>query len=126
MYNIAMEPMYVVLICAGGVFALFFIFYLIYAIESYKIRTRNEIALKDAYSEKNLTKMEYDVAFYDGDTYETLYGGNVNRQVTIDEVLSENQRDEESVSKAQRAIFTQVEDEGSKNIIGTYNPETSN
>ena len=65
--------------------------------------------------------MEYDVAFYDKPAFRHGFSSEVEGQVTIDDVLSENSAD--AVKLTQDAIFSQIEYRGVEEIKGTFNPE---
>lgn len=114
-----MKPEYILLICAGGVFALLVFIYLIYAVEKSKSNRRNKEKLFKSYLPENLRKMEYDVAFYDKNVFHYGYGRETERQVTIDDLLSEE--DDNFTQVAEEAVFTQVEDKGVEQISGNFN-----
>lgn len=115
-----MKPEYILLICAGGVFVLLVFIELLYAIEKAKINKRNKEKILKSYLPENLQKMEYDVAFYDKDVFNYGYSREAERQVTIDDILSDG---EDSVTQiAEEAVFSQVEDSGVEQIKGKFNP----
>lgn len=116
-----MEPEYILLICAGGVFLSILLVYSLVALERAKSEKKNRINLHKSYAEENLRKMEYDVAFYDKNSFKFNYNRETERQVTIDDVLSENSPD--AIKTSDAAVFTQIEDEGVEEIIGTFNPK---
>lgn len=115
-----MKPEYVLLICAGGVFALLVFIYLIYAVERAKANRRNKEKIYKSYSPENLQRMEYDVAFYDKNVFNYGYVRESERQVTIDDLLSED--DDNFTQEAEDAVFAQVEDKGVEKIKGNFNP----
>lgn len=115
-----MKPEYILLICAGGVFALLLFIYLIYAIEKAKANRRNREMIFKSYSPENLQKMEYDVAFYDKNVFSYSYGREAERQVTIDDLLTEE--DDNLTQMSEEAVFAQVEDKGVEEIKGNFNP----
>ncbi len=115
-----MKPEYILLICAGGVFLSLLLIYSLVALERAKSDKKNKEKLHKSYSEENLCKMEYDVAFYDKN-FKFNSNRETERQVTIDDLLVENSGNEIKTSDA--AVFTQIEDEGVEEIVGTYKPE---
>ena len=114
-----MKPEYILLICAGGVFFLLLFVYLIYAIEISKANRRNKEKIYKSYAPENLQKMEYDVAFYDKNVFHYGYSREAERQVTIDDILSDEA--DERTQVAEEAVFAQVEDKGVERIKGKYN-----
>lgn len=112
---------YIILIVSGGVFGFLLLLYGALAIERDKLNKRNNEKLADSYKEQNLRKMEYDIAFYDGSNRGTE---NVS-QVAMDDLLSDGKASEEA-HLSERAVFTQIEYEGIKEIKGNYNPESAN
>ena len=116
-----MEWQYILLICAGGVFLLITIVYLLAALDRKNADKRNMNAILDSYSEEKLRKMEYDTAFYDKNVFKASFVRDSERQVTIDDVLAET--DDDMTQLAEQAVFTQVEDEGKEVIRGNYNSE---
>ena len=115
-----MKPEYILLICAGGVFFLLVFIYVIYAIERVKAHRRNKEKIYKSYAPENLCKMEYDVAFYDKHVFHYGYNREAERQVTIDDLLSEDSDNMTQVTE--EAVFTQVEDKSVEQINGSYNP----
>lgn len=113
-----MEPEYIILISAGGVFVLLLLTYLIVALRSAKIQRRNQEILCESYSNEKLQKMEYDVAFYESNVFFD-YNRDEERQVTIDDVLTQN---EDRSRLAEQAVFASVEDENEEIVVGRYNP----
>lgn len=115
-----MEWQYILLICAGGIFLLITIVYLLAALEKRKADKREMNTILESYSEDKLQKMEYDTAFYDKNVFKAAFVRDAERQVTIDDVLADTDGDMNQL--AERAVFTQVEDEGKEEIKGKYNP----
>ena len=114
-----MKPEYILLICAGGVFALILFIYLLYAIEKAKFEKRNKEKLYKAYSPEKLSKMEYDVAFYNKNVF-NLSNSDSERQVTIDDLLGEDSSDMTKLTED--SVFAQVEEGGVEEITGRYSP----
>lgn len=113
-----MKPEYILLICAGGVFVLLLFIYLIYAIEKAKAEHRNKANIARSYLPENLSKMEYDVAFYDKNVFHYGYNSEAERQVTIDDILVD---DTDNIAHmTEEAVFTQVEDKGVEQIKGNF------
>lgn len=115
-----MKPEYILLISAGGVFLLLLFIYLLVAFERYKKNKAERQKLQESYSDENLSKMEYDVAYYDKKSFKLNYNTETERQVTIDDLIAEESS--ELDDSAEKAIFAQVEDEGVEEIKGTYKP----
>lgn len=117
-----MDTNEILLICAGSLFVLLLIIYIIVAIRKREKNIEEEVMLEAAYADKNLAKMEYDIAFYDVDMFDNQPQEPVRQQMTFDDIQTE-QQDDESEQAAEEAIFTRVDDEGVEEITGTYNPE---
>lgn len=75
--------------------------------------------LLKTYNNDNVRKMEYDTAFYDKKAEWFMSGEDSARQVTIDDILSEN--DEEN-SNSDQELFLHLEVKGIENICGNYSP----
>lgn len=112
-----MKPEYILLICAGGVFVLLLFIYLLYAIEKAKLEKRNKEAIYKSYTPEQLRKMEYDVSFYDKNVFH-LNNNLTDRQVTIDDILTEESDDTAKLSED--AVFAQVEEGGVEEIKGKF------
>ena len=113
-----MEPVYIVMICSACVFAALLLIYFLYSDKAKKETARKQEELERAYSDKNLAKMEYDIAFYDDELPVPRVPGE-DKQVTIDDVIG---ADEEPLSAGESAIFTKADD-GMEEISGHYEPE---
>lgn len=114
-----MKPEYIMMICAGGVFALLLLIYFVYAIEKGKAKKRNREKLYKSYLPENLSKLEYDVAFYDKNVFYLNYNSAAERQVTIDDILGDGSEDLSRVTED--AVFAQVEEKGVELITGKFN-----
>ncbi len=114
-----MKAEHVLLICAGSIFLLLLVVYLIIALEQGKINRRNHEILLKSYSKENLRKMEYDVAFYEKNVFLPKFNNEDERQVTVDDVLMEN---EDMSRLAEEAVFATVESERSEEVRGNFNP----
>ena len=114
-----MKPEYILLICAGSVFFLLVFIYFIYAVEKAKYKHRDMENIYKSYLPENLHKMEFDVAFYDKNVFHYGYGQESERQVTIDDILTEENDDAAHITE--EAVFTQVEDKGVEKIYGKFN-----
>ncbi len=114
-----MKSEYILLICAGGVFVLLVFIYLIYAIEKAQANKRNKENIAKSYLPENLQKMEYDVAFYDKNVFHYGYNSDAARQVTIDDLLSDES--DNLTQMTEEAVFAQVEDKGVEHIKGNFN-----
>lgn len=111
-----MEPKYVAMIVIGGLFLFWLLLYIGCFIEMTNDRIHREKARHIYYSSKNLAKMEYDVAFPER---EDVDNHSLDEQVTMDEVINE----EKHTSEFNMPVFNVSEFEGSKEIVGTYNPD---
>lgn len=114
-----MEPQYIVMIVVGSIFLFILLLYIAMFIEHTSDRLHFERAQQIYYSSPNLTKMEYDIAYYAKDKSKQA---DKKQQVTMDEVI--NEKDKTGVD-IEAAIFNPIEFEGSKEIIGHYNPDLS-
>lgn len=115
-----MESVYIVMICAGGLFVLLLLAYVAHYAKQRKIQARKKTRLDEAYSDEKITKMEYDLAFYDEETLKLL-GGAQEGQVTIDEILSgEKPIVESTTKKTDEALFNKIENEGVEEITGKF------
>ncbi len=111
------------MISAGGLFAALLFAYFIYYCSKRKARRRKEYELSVAYSDENLTKMEYDLAFYDEETHKLLRQAEPASQVTIDELIGQAAApaEEPARKKADDAIFTKIgNNEGVEEITGNF------
>lgn len=126
-----MQTIYIVFICAASLFVVLFLVYVIRACiarRNYLIRQRN---IKQAYSDSNLAKMEYDVAVYDdeinnadsSDTKDktTSEGkeADVNKEDKSDD-SAESQSDDSADSDETEALFEKVDNEGMEEITGNF------
>ena len=118
-----MDVLYIVSIIIGGLFVLlFFSFLIAYARNEAKEKSRMA-AIEKMYQSDDLLKMEYDNAVYDDETAALLFGGaNFERQVTIDEVLTEK-RASVSAQSVEDSVFVKLDAEGIEEITGNYEPE---
>lgn len=114
-----MKPEIILLICAGGVLFFLLLVYAVVSIRLSKARQRENKALLQSYSNGSLQKMEYDVAFYERDAFKIFRTGDTARQMTIEEILSDDEKSLEQLT--QKAIFSQLEDEDGKILIGRFN-----
>ncbi|MGN0812864.1 MAG: hypothetical protein ACI4MQ_05075 [Candidatus Coproplasma sp.] len=113
-----MEAKYIAMIVIGGIFVFLLLIYLGYQIERTNENIHNQRARQIYYSSKNLTKMEYDIAF-PSNVNTTPQSGE--EQVTMDEVINES----DNSAEFEMPVFNISEFEGSKVIIGKYNPNNS-
>jgi len=119
-----MEPLYVLFVSAGGVFLFFLFAYILVRIETAKKNMETKRRIFKSYSDKNLAKMEYDFAFYNGDLYSRDSVDDLVKQVTIDDVLSgeaDSRQEEDELSR-----FNPIEEVKENVVVGHYNPESVN
>lgn len=113
-----MEPEIILFICSGCLFVFLLFLYMLIAFESRKRDKRYVEKLLKTYSKDNVRKMEYDTAYYDKKAEWFINGEDADRQVTIDDVLSENG----DVSNFDKALFVHLEAKGIEDICGNYDP----
>ena len=119
-----MEPLYIIFVSAGGVFLFFLFAFVLMRIETWKHDLRTKREIYKTYSDKNLAKMEYDLAFYNGDLYSRNAHADLAKQVTIDDVLSgeaESKEEEDELSR-----FNPIGEVKENVAVGHYNPESVN
>lgn len=116
-----MEPIYIVFVAAGGVFVILFFAFVLVNIETWRRGSETKKNIFKAYSDKNLAKMEYDFAFYDGDLYSRESHSDLAQQVTIDDVFSGEAESMEEANELSR--FNPIEDVRDNVLVGHYNPE---
>lgn len=118
-----MKPEYVLLISAGGVFALLLLIYMITAIYQYRKNKRKQRAIIESYSDENIRRMDYDFAFSSDGSFGPLHAAEPG-QVTIDEVLDATEIDANAAAArpVSDANFSKIENEGVEEITGTYKP----
>lgn len=116
-----MQTEYILLICAGGVFGFLLFMYMLIELERWKRDRKIKKSLEAAYADKNLAKMEYDMAFYDDEAFLKDRSADNSRQVTIDDVLNPN--DEEDVKQSEKALFVRIESVENDVLVGNYKPE---
>lgn len=102
------------MIVIGGIFALLFLIYAAYQIDLITDNIHNDKARQIYYSSKNLTKMEYDIAFPSNSSS----AHQSEEQVTMDEVINQATTSPDF----EMPVFDVSEFEGSKLIVGKYNP----
>ena len=122
-----METDYIILLCAMSVFIVLLIAYLIVSIKEQTQNQRLKGELQKAYSDENITKMEYDIATYYDDSADKR-----NVKEAAGKPLTDASAPKPADGKAEKhsgapteAIFAQVEDDGVEEITGTYNSDTS-
>lgn len=113
-----MAPEYILLIISGGIFVLLLFIYLIYAIEKAKAERRNRNNIAKSYLPENLSKLEYDVAFYEKNVFHYGYNREAERQVTIEDLMGDE--NDGVTQMSEEAVFTQVEDKGVEQITGNF------
>ena len=116
-----MQPIHIVMILAAVLFVILVAAYFMYADKMKKINETKAEELKKTYSDKNLAKMEYDVAVYDEETRKLLTHEKSESQVTMDEIVpDEKERASDAVLSSEDALFGKGDDEGMEEITGTY------
>lgn len=110
----------ILFICSGGVLFLMFAWFLVCTIEARKVSANKRATISDYYCEKNLPRIEYDLAFYDDATLRLLKESMAS-QVTIDELMG-NKEVEKLAKKMDEAITARIETSGIEEITGSYLP----
>ena len=108
------------MIVTASVFVFLLLLYMAVEINRINNFRYNERRLFYYYASDNLSKMEYDVASYDSAS-DNLQTENGDKQVTIEDVVNRNQEKRQNVVSD---ICTPIEDNGLKEIIGVYNPDS--
>ncbi len=120
------------MICAAALFALLLVIYFVHADAARKRNIDKQIELEKAYTDKNLAKMEYDVAVYDEDAVPAER--HAVAVASAEEEKGENKAGEPAVAETARAsetspalkpsageiLFGKVDDEGLEEITGDY------
>ncbi len=109
-----MEPVYIVMICSAVLFVILLSAYFVYADFQKRNNMRKEEELEKVYSDKNLAKMEYDVAVYDEETRK-LMTPRSTYQVTMDEVIQKDEKE-----PTEDVNFGKMESEGVEQITGNF------
>ena len=118
-----MEPLYILFVSAGGVFLVLFFALLGVSFRHWSyVRSLKKDILR-TYSDKNLAKMEYDFAFYDGESDHGSHSDSA-KQVTIDDVFSGDGEDGDGGDELSR--FRPIGEVKDNVVVGNYNPEKSN
>lgn len=111
-----------------AVFIILLIAYLIVSIKEQTQNARLKRELRKAYSDENITRMEYDIATYYDD-----HAASRNVKETVGSALAdpsvptaEGDQAEQLSDAPTEAIFTPVEDDGVEEIRGTYNSDNLN
>ncbi len=113
-----MEPIYIVAICAGGVFFAVFLLFVIITSRRSKREEMLQNHLDEVYADKNIAKMEYDFAVYDEETSRMLsQNAEDEQQVTIYDVLKDGATGDAD------GLFGKIDSEGMEEITGNYKPE---
>ena len=113
-----MNPIYIVLITAGGVFVFLLLVYFVFAIEKARDARHRQNELNKVYSDKNLAKMEYSDVTCNEETNKIL--NRKSGQITIDEITTETQSQASESQKSDETVFNKIETEGVEEITGTF------
>lgn len=107
------------MICSAVLFMLLLLAYFIYADNTRKNNERKEYELEKAYSDKNLAKMEYDVAVYDDEVRDVTEARSVH-QDKQEENAEQEGGSQEHKPTAEEILFGKVDDEGMEEITGNF------
>lgn len=110
----------IIMIVTASVFVFLLLLYMAVEINRINNFRYNERRLFYYYASDNLSKMEYDVASYDSASVNSQTE-NGDKQVTIEDVVNRKQEKRQNVVLD---ICTPIEDNGLKEIIGVYNPDS--
>lgn len=107
------------MICSAIIFAALVGLFIFMTTKRRRKEEEAKKVLENAYADKNLAKMEYDIAFYDEETYRLMRG---NSQVTMDEIISDNASEAgaDNQPSAEGAIFAKIDSEGVEEITGRF------
>ena len=117
-----MEPLYILFVSAGGVFLVLLFAYFLVGIDSWRHKVKTKKNIHKAYNDKNLAKIEYDCAFYDGDLYSRDNSNEHAKQVTIDELLSGEAESDDEGDELTR--FYPIEEIHENVVVGHFDPES--
>lgn len=113
-----MQVEYIVAICAGSVFLLLFLVFIILSAQRKKKAKLLSLRLEQMYADKNLVKMEYDFLVYDEETEKIITDRSDNGgQMSIADI------DPTAIPESDDDIFQTVDTEGLEEIVGHYKPE---
>lgn len=118
-----MEPIYILFVCAGGVFTVLFFALAFESLEHWKRNSHTKRDILKMYGDSNLAKMEYDLAFYDGDLYSRRNRNDSAKQVTIEDMFREDGGDREEEDELTR--FYPIAEAGEQVVVGHYDPESA-
>lgn len=113
-----MEPIYIIAISVSSLILLLLVICVYVIAKKHRDEFEKSVELEAVYSDPDLAKMEYDIAFYDDDVVRTA--PREDTQVTIEEVMSGD--DGPSFTAEESAIFAKADD-GMEEISGHYEPE---
>lgn len=112
----------ILLICAGALFLALLIAYIVISVRRNARRKEEAVMLSSAYTDGDIAKMEYDIAFYDVDMGDGTAKETPHHQMSIDDIESGDDKAKDG-EKAEDAILTRVDEEGVEEITGNYKPE---
>ena len=110
-----------------SVFIVLLIAYLIVSIREQSQNARLKKELRKAYSDENITKMEYDIATY----YEAPSANRSGKEAVGNPLAdatartSDGEQAEQPSGAPTEAIFTHIEEDGVEEITGTYDSDNS-
>ena len=113
-----MELKYILTIIGVSIFLIMFLVFVIFTSRSRKREAMLMESLEKMYADKNLAKMDYDFAVYDGELEKILAKRQMpDGQLTIDDFM------DSSAPNPVDSVFQTVDTEGVEEIQGTYKPE---
>lgn len=104
-----MEALYIVAISIGGVFVLLLFIYLIRLYNAHQKHKDDKREMQLAYSERNLKKIEYDLAFYTG----------TENQIAKESDLSDDEK-EELLRINEQALYAKPNTDTQKPLEGHF------
>lgn len=113
-----MEPIYIVLIVTGGIFALLVLVYFLYANEKAKVDRRKQQELDRFFADEKLARMDYSDASCNEEVYKILNRRTGSGQVTIDEVIGTDKSQDNA--KSEEPVFNKIANEGVEEITGNF------
>lgn len=116
--------MYILFVSAGGVFVVWLLAWAFASLDKLRRNSETRREISRMYGDVNLAKMEYDLAFYDGDLYSRRARSDSAKQVTIEDVFNGGESEQEEEDELSR--FNPIGEVRDKTVVGHYDPESAN
>lgn len=116
-----MSTMDIVLIVCGGIFAFLLLLYAVVAIIRKNKNNKETAELDKVYSSDKLSKMEYDLASYDEETYKLLNVNKIATQMTVDDIIGDGFETPAAMpATIDETLFDKIESDGLEELTGNY------